>query len=143
MNYVHSHPQELESEYPYTARDGTCKQKTGHVTVNSVAQVQARSTSALMSAIAKGVVSVTVEADRSVFQRYTSGILNSTQCGTQMDHAIAAVGYGNLNGQDYYIVRNSWGTSWGDKGYIKIAAVPGAGICGIQLESLYPSCTGQ
>jgi len=92
-----------------------------------------------MAAIAKGVVSVTVEADRSVFQRYTSGILNSTQCGTQMDHAIAAVGYGNLNGQDYYIVRNSWGGSWGDRGYINIAAVPGVGICGIQQVSVWPT----
>jgi len=92
-----------------------------------------------MAAIAKGVVSVTVEADRSVFQRYTSGILNSTQCGTSLDHAIAAVGYGNQNGQDYYIVRNSWGSGWGDRGYINIAAVPGVGICGIQQTSVWPT----
>jgi len=65
--------------------------------------------------------------------------LDSTACGTQLDHAVAAVGYGTEAGQDYYIVRNSWGASWGLDGYIKIAAVDGAGICGIQMESLYPS----
>jgi len=141
MNYVHSHAQDLESQYPYRGVDGTCHDTKVKGTVNTikVAQVQARSPSALMAAIAKGVVSVTVEADRSVFQRYTSGVLNSTQCGTQMDHAIAAVGYGNLNGQNYYIVRNSWGAGWGDRGYINIAAVPGVGICGIQQVSVWPT----
>jgi len=98
---------------------------------NSVAQLKA--------AIAKSVVTVTIEADRSVFQQYRSGILDSTACGTNLDHAVAAVGYGTEGGQEYYIVRNSWGASWGDQGYIKIAAVEGRGICGIQMQSLYPS----
>jgi C1A family cysteine protease len=91
-----------------------------------------------MAAIGKGPTSVTVAADSSVFQRYTSGILNSKACGTRLDHAITAVGYGTQGGQDYYIVRNSWGSSWGDKGYINIAAVPGVGICGIQQTSVWP-----
>lgn len=99
----------------------------------------ARSVSQLKAAIDKQPVSVTIEADKTVFQHYTSGVLDSTACGTQLDHAVAAVGYGTENGEEYYIVRNSWGASWGDQGYIKIAAVDGAGICGIQLQSLYPS----
>ena len=58
--------------------------------------------------------------------------MNSKSCGTNTDHAITAVGYGTENGEEYYLVRNSWGASWGDKGYIKIAAVDGGpGICGI------------
>ena len=65
--------------------------------------------------------------------------MNSKKCGTQLDHAIAAVGYGTESGQDYYLVRNSWGASWGDAGYIKIAAVDGLGICGIQQTSVYPA----
>jgi C1A family cysteine protease len=95
-----------------------------------------------MAAIAKQPVSVTVEADTAVFQQYTSGILNSAACGTQLDHAITAVGYGtdSASGQNYYIVRNSWGASWGNQGYINIAAVEGTvGICGIQQTSVYPS----
>jgi len=65
--------------------------------------------------------------------------MNSESCGTSLDHAVAAVGYGTESGQDYYIVRNSWGASWGDQGYIKIAAVDGKGICGIQMQSLWPT----
>lgn len=82
---------------------------------------------------------MTVEADTRVFQMYTGGILDSTACGTYLDHAITAVGYGSENGKEYYIVRNSWGASWGDQGYIKIAAVEGAGICGIQQVSVWPT----
>lgn len=140
MAYVQAHSQEYESEYPYTARNGQCKAKTGHVSVTGIKTVAAGSSAALKAAIAVSPVSVTVEADRSVFQRYTGGILNSADCGTQLDHAITAVGYGNQNGQDYYIVRNSWGASWGSKGYINIAATPsGKGICGIQQISVYPT----
>jgi len=70
---------------------------------------------------------------------YTSGILDSEKCGIKLDHAVVVVGYGSDAGQDYWIVRNSWGSSWGDEGYIKIAAVEGAGICGIQSRPVYPA----
>lgn len=100
--------------------------------------VAPNSVSQLKAAIDKGVVSVTIEADKMVFQQYQSGVFDSTACGTRLDHAVAAVGYGTENGQDYYIVRNSWSASWGDAGYIKIAAVEGKGICGIQMQNSYP-----
>jgi len=70
---------------------------------------------------------------------YTGGVLDSANCGTSLDHAVEAVGYGTMDGTDYYIVRNSWGSSWGDRGYIKIAAVDGPGICGIQMHAVYPT----
>tara|TARA_B110000285_G_scaffold215724_1_gene262359 strand:- start:237 stop:524 length:288 start_codon:yes stop_codon:yes gene_type:complete len=93
-----------------------------------------------LAAISQGPVSVTVEADKIAFQGYTGGILNSAACGTNLDHAITAVGFGNKNGQSYYIVRNSWGPTWGDRGYIMIAAVEGTkGICGIQQTSVWPN----
>jgi len=69
---------------------------------------------------------------------YKSGVLNNTNCGTTLDHAVLAVGYGVENGENYWLVKNSWGTSWGENGYIKIAAVDGQGICGIQMGPLYP-----
>ena len=142
MNYIKTHGQELETDYPYTARTGTCKYSStkGKVNVKSIANVGAKSVAQLKAAIATGPTSVTVEADRTVFQSYRSGILNSTACGTQLDHAITAIGYGTSStGQDYYIVRNSWGASWGDQGYINIAAVDGVGMCGIQQVSVWPT----
>jgi len=139
--YAEKQAQDLENDYKYTARDGSCKASSykGQVDVKTYATVKAGSVEALKAAIAQAPVAVTVEADRTVFQSYRSGVLDSTACGTSLDHAITAVGYGTENGKEYYLVRNSWGASWGDKGYIKIAAVEGKGICGIQQVSLYPS----
>jgi C1A family cysteine protease len=141
FNYVEAHTQTLEADYPYVGKDGTCKDKsvTGGVKVATYSSVTPQSPSQLMAAIAKGPTSVTVEADTMPFQGYKSGIMNDPECGTQLDHAITAVGYGSEGGQDYYIVRNSWGAGWGEGGYIKMAAVPGLGICGIQQVSLWPT----
>jgi KDEL-tailed cysteine endopeptidase len=143
FKYAEKQAEDLESDYVYTARTQTCSASkyTGQVSVKTYATVPAKSVAQLKAAIAKQPVSVTVEADRSVFQQYKSGVLDSQLCGTQLDHAITAVGYGtdSKTGKDYYLVRNSWGASWGDQGYIKIAAVDGVGICGIQQVSVYPS----
>merc|ERR1711918_296252 len=114
---------------------------TGDVTVQNYADVPERSAVGLKGAIEQGVVSVTVEADKEVFHHYTGGIINSAECGTQLDHAIAAVGWGtDETVGDYYIVRNSWTTQLGEQGYVRIAAVENSvGICGIQQESTIPT----
>ena len=102
--------------------------------------VNQNSAVALKTAIADGVVSVAIEADTFVFQFYTSGIINSKACGTQLDHGVTAVGYAvDATKGEYYIVRNSWGASWGMKGYVNIAIVDGQGICGIQMQPSYPT----
>ena len=68
--------------------------------------------------------------------------MDSDKCGTSLTHAVVAVGYGSEGGKDYYIVRNSWGASWGEDGYIRIARKHDSkGICGIQMHSVYPSTT--
>jgi KDEL-tailed cysteine endopeptidase len=64
--------------------------------------------------------------------------MNTPLCGTDLDHGVTAVGYGIEGGREFYLVRNSWGPDWGDKGYIKIGVAPGKGICGIQMESVWP-----
>merc|ERR1712086_1028164 len=144
--YLEHHEQELESAYPYTSGtgvNGKClfDKTKGKVGMKTYTNVPANSVEQLKAAIDKQPVAVTIEADKTVFQQYTSGIMDSAACGTSLDHAVAAVGYGTEGGQDYYIVRNSWGASWGDEGYIKIAAVEGKGICGIQMQSLYPEAS--
>jgi len=73
-----------------------------------------------------------------VFQSYTGGIITSKSCGTEIDHGVLAVGYSAA--QKYYIVKNSWGGSWGEKGYVRIGMNgQGKGICGIQQFDSYPN----
>ena len=139
--YARRYLVEQQNDYPYTAKDGTCfhQESKGVVKGADAFRVTKSSVAALKAAIAQQPIAVSIEADTIVFQSYTSGILNSARCGTNLDHGVLAVGYGTENGQDFYIVKNSWGTSWGLSGYVKIAAVEGSGICGIQLDSSYPS----
>merc|ERR1719454_2063172 len=144
FEYLEKTADELEADYPYTSGSGvtgTCSPDASKETyfVSDYSNVPSNSVSQLKAAIAQQPVSVTIEADTLPFQLYSSGILDSTACGTNLDHAVAAVGYGSDAGQEYYIVRNSWGASWGEEGYVRIAAVDGDGICGIQMESLWPT----
>jgi len=73
----------------------------------------------MKAALQLGPVSVGVAASSAAFQYYEGGIL-SKGCGTQVDHGILAVGWGKLNGHEYLLVKNQWGATWGDNGYIKI-----------------------
>ena len=131
-----------EADYPYKAYDQGCKYDATKITPvrgKGHVMVSPNSATALKTAIAAGPVSVAIEADTFVFQFYSGGILNSSKCGTDLDHGVIAVGYGvDASKGEYYIVRNSWGASWGLKGYVNIAIVDGNGICGIQMEPTFP-----
>jgi len=105
--------------------------------MSAYADVQAGSETALMQALSKQPVSVAVEADTSVFQFYKSGVLDNAGCGKNLDHGITAVGWGTDGGKDYWNVKNSWGTSWGEAGYIRM--VRNKDQCGIADMSSYPS----
>jgi len=81
-------------------------------------------------------VCVSVAAANIYFQLYTGGILNTESCTGQLDHAVTAVGWGTEDGQEYLIVRNSWGADWGEEGYIRVALNgDGRGVCGILLDN--------
>ena len=142
FQWYQTNKSELEDQYKYTGRNGTCMESSYSGQFNSTGYkvITANSSSALMASIATGPTSIAIEADKMVFQMYTGGILNSSKCGTNLDHGVLAVGYGSENGQNYYIVKNSWGTSWGDQGYLKIANNgDGPGICGIQMAAVRPT----
>jgi C1A family cysteine protease len=118
-----------EEAYPYTSGSGTtgtCKGKahcsaaakvTGHKDVETEAQ--------LMAAVDIGPVSIAVEADKSVFQSYSRGVIDSKACGKQLDHGILLVGYGTSgkgpkgNTLPYWKIKNSWGATWGEEGYVR------------------------
>jgi C1A family cysteine protease len=125
----------LENDYPYTAQDGTCSTCSGVVSLKGYVDVASNNETALQLAVLKQPVSVAVEADQLGFQFYNSGVFDG-DCGTNLDHGVVAVGYGTENGKDFWLVRNSWGSSWGDGGYIKLAR--GKNQCGIALQPSYP-----
>jgi len=146
FRYLESHKAELESVYPYTSgttkAKGSCqynKDSTTAVEVSTYKNVTANSPSQMKAALAQQPLAVSIEADKKVFQTYKSGVLSGTECGTKRDHAVLAVGYGTEDGQDYWLVKNSWNTTWGDQGYIKLAITDGDGTCGVQMGPLYPS----
>jgi len=132
-----------EASYPYKAKAGTCAAASCTVglakgTVTGYKDVSADSESAMMSAVSQQPVSIAIEADKSVFQLYKSGVLQST-CGSQLDHGVLLVGYGTEDGKDYWKVKNSWGSSWGDAGYIKLLrGKGGSGECGLLKQASYP-----
>jgi hypothetical protein len=126
-----------ESDYPYKEKDEACnaaKAKNVVATIKSFKDVTQNSEEALATAVAAGPVSVAIEADQRAFQSYSGGIL-SAACGTKLDHGVLAVGYGD----DYWIVKNSWGATWGMKGYIQLKRGVGkSGECGIAAQPSYP-----
>ena len=135
-----------ESVYPFTSSKGdviadhclydkTLKHGTF---AKSYQVVQYDSVSQMKAAIAKQPISVFVDADQMVFQTYSSGILDSDDCGIDIDHVVLAVGYGEEDGKQYWLVKNSWNTTWGDQGYIKLAIKEGNGVCGVQMGPSYP-----
>ena len=147
FRYLKTHKAELESVYPYfsgtTKAKGDCafdEASTTAVDVSSYTNVTADDVAQMKAALEQQPLAVVIEADQLVFQTYSSGILNSPECGTNLDHAVLAVGWGVEGDQEYWLVKNSWGTTWGDQGYIKMAITgDDAGICGVQSMPLYPT----
>jgi len=138
-----------EESYAYTGTGGTCKASSCTVGlplggVTGYKDVATNDEQALMEALNKGPVSIAIEADKSAFQLYSSGILSAT-CGTSLDHGVLAVGYGTDGSTDYWKVKNSWGASWGDEGYIRLLrGKGGAGECGLLSgPPSYPVVSGQ
>jgi len=133
-----------EALYPYTAVTGTCKNPLPKsvASISSFTDVTPGSEVALETAIVQQPISVAVEADQAAWQAYTGGVVTAN-CGTNLDHGVLAVGYStDANAGDYYLVKNSWGTAWGEKGYIRIgrgASYGANGLCGIQMDPSYPT----
>merc|ERR1711907_81058 len=129
-----------EAEYPYKAQQGTCQKDCKKVvTISGYEDVPKNDEKSLQYAAAKGPVSIAIEADKIAFQFYKGGVLDNSACGTSLDHGVLLVGYGTdaTTGKDFWKVKNSWGTSWGEDGFIRM--VRGKNQCGIASQASYPT----
>ena len=135
-----------DDNYPFTSgqsgQTGTCPSSIPQSMPNTevvypwYVDVQAGSVSAMQSAVNLTPVSIAIQADQNVFQNYASGVITGG-CGQNIDHGVLLVGYGQENGVDYWLVKNSWGVSWGENGYVRIAA-SSEDVCGVLNAGSYP-----
>jgi len=130
-----------EEEYPYTAKDGRCHfdDSTVAATLSGFETIRRGSEADLQAAVSQvGPISVAIDAGHRGFQMYKHGVYHSILCSnTRLNHAVLAVGYGEEAGEKYWIVKNSWGKTWGDHGYIKMSRGR-SNNCGIATQASYP-----
>uniref|UniRef100_M4FAU1 Cysteine protease n=2 Tax=Brassica TaxID=3705 RepID=M4FAU1_BRACM len=136
---------DTEEDYPYAATDvnmcNSDKKNTRVVTIDGFEDVPENDEKSLKKALAHQPISVAIEAGGREFQLYQSGVFTGT-CGTALDHGVVAVGYGtSQEGQDYWIIRNSWGSNWGESGYVKLQRniKDSSGKCGVAMMASYPT----
>merc|ERR1712226_467827 len=135
FKYAEKSLMETEADYPYKGKNGVCEYAVskGVFNTQSFSDVRRDSVDQLAAAVTAQVTSVAIEADKRVFQHYTSGVIKSRECGTKLDHGVTVVGFTD----EAWIVKNSWGKSWGDKGYVMIEKSR-EDVCGILMQPSYP-----
>jgi cathepsin L len=137
-----NHGVDTENSYPYEMKDDRCRFKRRNVgaTDTGFVDVTQGSEADLKIALATvGPISVAIDANHETFQLYKDGVYDEEDCSSEdLDHGVLAVGYGTTpEGVDYYIVKNSWGPTWGDNGYIMMSRNK-ENQCGIASSASYP-----
>jgi C1A family cysteine protease len=138
-----------ESAYPYQAVQRNCSASGKRVAaaIRGFQYVPANNETALRLAVSQQPVSMALDSNTSAFRYYSSGILGAAGGGVRcknssLNHALTAVGYGtDEHGTRYWLMKNSWGTDWGEGGYVRIArdlASDAAGVCGLAVQASYP-----
>lgn len=129
-----------ETIYPYEAKANRCnKAQAGKISakISGTFDVSANNALALKTAVAVQPVAVAVDANPSIWQSYSQGTV-SVNCGISINHYVLIVGYSLAADIPYYVIKNSWGVTWGMAGYMQIAIIDGTGVCGIQTAPIYP-----
>ncbi|XP_046336481.2 procathepsin L-like [Haliotis rufescens] len=133
---------DTEASYPYKARNGKCHFKRADVgaTDTGAVDIKEDSEESLQHAVAQvGPIAVAIDASHPSFQLYKSGVYDEKKCNSKMlDHGVLAVGYGAEGSKDYWLVKNSWGETWGMKGYIMMSRNK-KNQCGIATQASYPT----
>tara|TARA_Y100001938_G_C8038406_1_gene404732 strand:- start:257 stop:1111 length:855 start_codon:yes stop_codon:yes gene_type:complete len=129
--------------YPYIAQDGSCDDNCKTlVQISNYSDIVENSEKMLALAVQHQPISVAIQANKRSFQMYQSGIYSDIDCGFELDHGVLLVGYGydKKYDMDYWIVKNSWSTSWGENGYIRIqkGINDERGLCGIAMAPSVP-----
>jgi cathepsin L len=131
-----------EADYPYMHVQQRCKADKSKVAakITGWKDIRRGDEHSLTEAIATvGPVSVAIDASQFSFQFYKRGVYDEPHCSSSaLDHGVLVVGYGTEGGAGYYLVKNSWGTGWGDAGYIKMTR-NGHNQCGIATQASYPT----
>ncbi|XP_054166568.1 procathepsin L-like [Oppia nitens] len=132
---------ESEQDYPYTSgrtqRVGTCRFQRALSKANIQRFSSTSGETGIQQAVANvGPITVYIDASGNGFRNYRSGVYSGPCSSTQLNHAVTAIGYGTEGSQPYYIIRNSWDTTWGDRGYVKIYR--GRNTCGVATEGTWP-----
>jgi len=138
-DYMKSQGQTTEANYRYEGKEGSCRRggKAAAGKVTNYFKTTKGDENMLKEWVSTyGVHSVVIEIN-SAFQGYKSGVMNSPCSNTRYDHSVLLVGYGNEGGQDFWIIKNSWDTNWGDKGYIKMGRNMG-NLCLIADYAILP-----
>jgi C1A family cysteine protease len=132
----------LESSYPYTATDTQCHDCKVAVTISDCYKIEEGNELAMKEILNQQPISVAIDASSREFQHYNSGVIYSSSCYKELNHGVAVVGYGTENNQKYWIVKNSWGTGYGEDGYVLIGRSDTSNnknsVCGIAMDSSYP-----
>jgi len=140
MEYVMKKGLCSQAGYPYRGVDQQCRdsQCTPVLAPNTLTgYTNFTGEKDLLEGLQAGPISILVEADRSAWQFYRGGTLDDASCGTNIDHAVTLVGYNtDTQGKPYWIVKNSWGRSWGTSGYIFL--VRDKNQCGINDGPVQP-----
>ncbi|KAL6662242.1 hypothetical protein ACP70R_000101 [Stipagrostis hirtigluma subsp. patula] len=125
-----------EDAYPYKETQGMCQANAQPAAmISSYQDVPSDDEAALAAAVARQPVSVALNCNN--FQFYHSGMMTGDSCGTELNHAVAAIGYGKAeDGSQYWLLKNQWGKTWGEGGYMKLQR--GAGACGVAKKASFP-----
>lgn len=132
FKYIHDKKIAREEDYPYKGVDQKCsiKKQDNRVTVAGFKLLAKNDVATLVNEIRKAPVSVAIEVQRD-FMSYKTGIYTNARCGSALNHGVLAAGFVIDDKNNYFIVKNSWGTAWGEQGYIRMAFGTGSGTCGI------------